>query len=172
MEESGVKWVMEHLDRWVRNVQTSNLHTTKPSYCQTIISEIADYTWQTSICQTFIAKNPYKICRILWEFCRILWIKIYKGLDNIRKPGEMVWYCIVYYTRGIVVSFDPPLRGCLLVLAMIAGAGDRKSMIDTPIGIRYNSQTLSSWFEGLTKVWRFDTMPMNLEKYLICVIFF
>lgn len=38
VEESGVKWVIEHLDRWGRNVQTSNLPTTKPSYCQTFIA--------------------------------------------------------------------------------------------------------------------------------------
>jgi hypothetical protein len=49
-----VKWSIEHLDRWVRNVQTS-----KPSYPQTFI---ADYTPKPSICQTFIAyKTLYKM---------------------------------------------------------------------------------------------------------------
>jgi hypothetical protein len=58
VEESGEKWVIEHLDRWGRNVQTSNPPTTKPSYCQTFIAEIADYTSQTSICQVPNLKNP------------------------------------------------------------------------------------------------------------------
>ena len=34
VEESGVKWVIEHLDRWGRNVQTIKPPTTKPPYCQ------------------------------------------------------------------------------------------------------------------------------------------
>ena len=35
VEESGEKWVIEHLDRWARNVQT-----TKPSYPQTFVAQI------------------------------------------------------------------------------------------------------------------------------------
>jgi hypothetical protein len=68
--------------------------------------------------------------------------KVYKGLINIKNQEKWFDIVLLLILGGIVVSFDPPLRGCLLVLAMIAGAGDRKSMIDIPISIRYNTKPL------------------------------
>jgi hypothetical protein len=53
VEESGEKWVIEHLDRWARNVQT-----TKPSYPQTFVAGLYTQTFILSNLQTL--KTPYK----------------------------------------------------------------------------------------------------------------
>jgi hypothetical protein len=64
VEESGVKWSMEHLDRCVRNVQDVQTYTTQTSILSNPQTFIADYTPKPPICQTFIAqKTLYKIAR-------------------------------------------------------------------------------------------------------------
>jgi hypothetical protein len=83
VEESGEKWVIEHLDRWVRNVQISNplppnLHIVKPSYPNSAL-----YPQTMVLSNLFMDKNPIQNVRK----CPI---NIYKGLENISKPGEKV----------------------------------------------------------------------------------
>jgi hypothetical protein len=81
-----------------------------------------DYTPKPPICQTFIAKNPIEKCEKTVRFCSKKYIKVWIILENQEKRFDIV-LCIIL--GELVYLFDPPLRGCLLILAMIAGAGDK-----------------------------------------------
>ena len=59
MEEKGGKWSMEHLDKGVRNVQDVQTFYHKTFQLSNLPFQTLEYTIQTSICQTFIAKKPY-----------------------------------------------------------------------------------------------------------------
>jgi hypothetical protein len=50
---------MEHLDRRVRNVQDLQTFYHKTFQLSNLPFQAVEYTIQTSICQTFIAKRPY-----------------------------------------------------------------------------------------------------------------
>ena len=54
-----MKWRMEHLDRRVRNVQDVQTFYHKTFQLSNLSFQAVEYTIQTSICQTFIAKKPY-----------------------------------------------------------------------------------------------------------------
>jgi hypothetical protein len=69
-------------------------------------------------------------------FCRKKYIKVCK---ISKKPGKKVCLFTVYYTRGFGISFDPPLQGCLLILAVIAGRGINKDDRNVS-SIRYNTK--------------------------------
>jgi hypothetical protein len=59
VEESGVKWSMERLDKGARNVQDVQTPYHKTFPLSNLYFQAVEYTIQTSICQTFIAKKPY-----------------------------------------------------------------------------------------------------------------
>jgi hypothetical protein len=59
VEEKGGKWSMEHLDKGARNVQDVQTFYHKTFPLSNLPFPAVEYTIQTSICQTFIAKKPY-----------------------------------------------------------------------------------------------------------------
>jgi hypothetical protein len=88
-----VKWSMERFYRWHRNLFLGPNPTISNLICQTTISEIADYTSQTSICQTFIAQNPYKFLAIFVGFCEKKYIKVWIILENQEKRFDNIMVC-------------------------------------------------------------------------------
>lgn len=54
-----MKWRIEHLDKGARNVQDVQTFYHKTFQLSNHYIQTLEYTIQTSICQTFIAKKPY-----------------------------------------------------------------------------------------------------------------
>jgi hypothetical protein len=89
VEESGVKWSIEHFHEGIVmswGPQTSNLQTS-----------IADYTPKPPICQTFYVQNSVQKCTKNVQNIQKKYRKVWK---ISRKPGKKVCYRNVFYTRG------------------------------------------------------------------------
>jgi ABC-type tungstate transport system substrate-binding protein len=64
---------------------------------------IADYTLQTSICQTFIAQNPHKFLAIFVGFCEKKYKKVWIILENQEKRFDNVMVCYWLVILGELV---------------------------------------------------------------------